>query len=218
MLLYLIGGLLCLSGIALFHFPLNFNSKRTLLQESFLSQQRTPLGSQHVFPLILEPRTELSLPEWIEWLDHHYSELEHLLEKHQAILFRNFPISDAYSFHDMVEATHLPAMDYIGGAAVRKQFTSRVVSSNESPPSEIIPFHHEMAQTPHPPTHSEFFLLHLRSIRFIFIVFFYCDLPAQTGGETPILSSTELYQRLLSDIPEFIREIETQGVKYIRTM
>ena len=41
---------------------------------------------------------------------------------------------------------------------------------------------------------------------------------AETGGETPVLSSTELYQRLLSEIPDFIHAIEEQGVKYIRTM
>jgi hypothetical protein len=35
--------------------------------------------------------------------------------------------------------------------------TDRVFTANESPSSENIPFHHEMAQTPHPPTHLFFF-------------------------------------------------------------
>lgn len=48
-----------------------------------------------------------------------------------------------------------------------QQVTPRVFTSNESPPSEKIPFHHEMAQVPEPPTH----------------LFFYCEVPTLTGGE-----------------------------------
>jgi Taurine catabolism dioxygenase TauD, TfdA family len=59
-----------------------------------------------------------------------------------------------------------------------------------------------MAQTPDPPTH----------------VFFYSDVVAATGGQTPILSSTELYSRLSKELPHFIEAIETLGVKYVRTM
>ena len=64
----------------------------------------------------------------------------------QAILFRGFPLRTAQDFHDVIEATGLLGMDYIGGAAVRTQITSRVFTANESPPSEKIPFHHEMAR------------------------------------------------------------------------
>ncbi len=41
-----------------------------------------------------------------------------------------------------------------------------VFTSNESPPSEPIPWHHEMAQTAHPPSH----------------ILFYCDVPALEGA------------------------------------
>lgn len=41
---------------------------------------------------------------------------------------------------------------------------------------------------------------------------------AETGGETPILSSTELYTRLAQELPDFIRAIEEHGVKYVRTI
>ena len=62
-------------------------------------------------------------------------------------------------------------MPYVGGAAVRTAVTPRVFTSNESPPSEKIPFHHEMEQVPQPPTH----------------LFFYCETPAASGGEVIIL-------------------------------
>ncbi len=92
----------------------------------------------------------------------------------QAILFRGFPVDDVNQFTQCVEATGLQGMDYVGGAAVRTQLTSRVFTANESPPSEKIPFHHEMSQVPEPPTH----------------LFFYCALPPSVGGEVQYLYIT----------------------------
>ena len=93
-------------------------------------------------------------------------------------------------------------MEYLGGAAVRTQLTDRVFTANESPASEKIPFHHEMAQTPAPPTH----------------LFFYCEQAASTGGETPILPSTEIYKDMFLKHPAFMEKLETLGLKYIRVM
>ena len=58
-------------------------------------------------------------------------------------------------------------MDYIGGAAVRKLVVGsvnrknnpQIVTTNESPPSEPIPFHHELAPTPNHPDNISFICL-----------------------------------------------------------
>lgn len=49
-------------------------------------------------------------------------------------------------FNDFVESFGFENFPYVGGAAVRRQLAPRVFTTNESPPSEKIPFHHEMAQ------------------------------------------------------------------------
>lgn len=49
-------------------------------------------------------------------------------------------------FNQFVEAFGFENFPYVGGAAVRRQLAPRVFTTNESPPSEKIPFHHEMAQ------------------------------------------------------------------------
>jgi hypothetical protein len=49
-----------------------------------------------------------------------------------------------------------------------------VFTANEAPPDQLIPFHHELAQVKHPPQY----------------LFFYCDLPSETGGETALIDST----------------------------
>ena len=35
----------------------------------------------------------------------------------------------------------------------------QVLTTNESPPESPIPFHHELAQTPNPPSHISFFCI-----------------------------------------------------------
>ena len=56
-------------------------------------------------------------------------------------------------------------MEYIGGAAVRKLIVGsenrmqdmQILTTNESPPSEPIRFHHELAQTEDYPDYISFF-------------------------------------------------------------
>lgn len=154
------------------------------------------------FPLVLSPAS-ISHVDIMDWLRRHQNEVDNLLRQHKAVFFRGFEsLSEVGDFHNAVEALDYATMDYVGGAAVRTQLTPRVFTANESPSSENIPFHHEMAQTPHPPTH----------------LFFFCDIPAQTGGETPILVSHEVYDRLREIHPHVLDDIEQTGVQYIRVL
>ena len=99
-------------------------------------------------------------------------------------------------------------MNYIGGAAVRNLIVGndqrmnnpQVLTTNESPPSEPIPFHHELAQTPNPPSH----------------ICFYCLANDAEGGSTPLIRSDMVYEYLSGKYPEFMEKIEKLGVKYIK--
>ena len=158
-----------------------------------------------VFPLTLVPAVagEPGSKESITtWLMGNRERVDGLLLEHKGILFRGFELSTADDFHDFVEALAYEDMEYTGGAAVRTQITPRVFTANESPASENIPYHHELAQTPNPPTH----------------VFFFCERPPTTGGATPILVSSEVYNRMNVKHPEFMEALEHLGVRYIRVM
>jgi hypothetical protein len=126
------------------------------------------------FPLCIspDPNSSITSETFQEWLISNRNELDDMLREYKAIYFCNFPLSNVHDFHDVVEATGYKNMPYVGGAAVRTAVTRRVFTANESPPSEKIPFHHEMAQVPHPPTH----------------LFFYCETPALQGGEVNVNS------------------------------
>jgi alpha-ketoglutarate-dependent taurine dioxygenase len=94
---------------------------------------------------------------------------------------------------------------YIGGNAVRREVPgtdNRVFTANESPPEKPIPFHHELAQTPDYPR----------------AILFFCEQPAETGGETPIVLSTAVYEALRAAHPEFVDKLEMHGVVYSRIM
>ncbi|CAG7881041.1 unnamed protein product [Brassica rapa] len=60
---------------------------------------------------------------------------------------------------------------------------------NESPPDQKIPFHHEMAQVPEFPSK----------------LFFYCEVEPNSGGETPLVLSHVVYERMKEKHPEFVR-------------
>lgn len=158
------------------------------------------------FPLSVEPIEGLvtqDKKQFLDWIANHKSELHQHLITHGAILFRDFPVSNAEVFEQMLNSTDYLNMPYVGGAAPREQVTeSRIVTANESPASEKIPFHHEMAQVPTPPGY----------------IYFYCEKSAEKGGATSILHSAEICQALFDINPEFARKIEEDGVRYVRVM
>lgn len=156
------------------------------------------------FPYCVTTNQFHSNDSFVEWLNTPSAreEIDQLLRQYKAIYFKNTILKNVQDFHDVINATGLLEMAYVGGAAVRTQITSRVFTSNESPASEKIPFHHEMSQVPEPPTH----------------LFFYCEIPSEIGGETPLLPSAQICKRMSDRFPEFMQQVEEQGVRYVRIM
>lgn len=158
------------------------------------------------FPLVVLPPNDSVASDtqaFEAWMATAKDDLHAKLIAHGAILFRGFPVSSADAFEAFLDMTDYENMPYVGGAAPRTQVTkSRIVTANESPATEKIPFHHEMAQTPHPPGY----------------IFFYCDIAPATGGATSILHSGEICQKFFDINYEFASKIEEQGVRYIRYM
>ncbi|NVK01312.1 MAG: TauD/TfdA family dioxygenase [Oceanospirillaceae bacterium] len=158
------------------------------------------------FPLLINPPSaEVAASEQasLKWISENRAELHSLLIKHGALLFRGFPVSSDDAFERMLDHTDYVNMPYIGGAAPRTQVTaSRIVTANESPASEKIPFHHEMAQVPTPPGY----------------IFFYCDIASPVGGATSLLHSAEICDAFFEIAPDFAAKVEAQGVRYVRVM
>jgi hypothetical protein len=127
-----------------------------------------------------------------------------------AVMFKGFEIVSGEEWASVLFQSGMKEMQYVGGAAVRKLIVGtegrlenpQVLTTNESPPSEPIPFHHELAQTPNPPSH----------------ICFYCAHNAAEGGSTPLIRSDLVYNYLLENHKEFTEKIEELGCKYVRTV
>ncbi|KAK1422495.1 hypothetical protein QVD17_25645 [Tagetes erecta] len=128
--------------------------------------------------------------------------LESILEKSGVILFRGFPVTSPDDFNDVVEAFGFPEFFYVGGRAPRSKVVGRVYTANESPLDQLIPFHHEMAYMPDFPAK----------------LFFFCDEEPGTGGETPIVLSHIVYEKMKEKHPEFVAQIEEHGLTYKKVM
>ncbi|XP_039144129.1 clavaminate synthase-like protein At3g21360 [Dioscorea cayenensis subsp. rotundata] len=170
--------------------------------ETRIQHQRTIGGV--LFPAVLSPRpgSELDLVRFTEAVKARKPQLESLLGSSGAVLFRGFPVLGALEFNRAVEAFGYEELPYVGGAAPRTNVVGRVFTANESPPDQKIPFHHEMAQVPEFPSK----------------LFFFCEEEPKCGGETPIVLSHYVYERMKDKFPEFVDRLEKHGLIYVRIL
>ncbi|KAI8903334.1 hypothetical protein EDD86DRAFT_250433 [Gorgonomyces haynaldii] len=148
-----------------------------------------------VFPMVMTPNAPKTAKEAVEWAKRNQASLAQELKKQGAILFRGFQLKSAEDFSDFVEALGAEPLPYIGGAAPRYTVYKDVHTTNESPPDQPIPFH-----LPSYPEH----------------IFFFCHVAPTQGGETPLVRSDILYERVNKQAPEFTQKLESEGVVYTR--
>jgi alpha-ketoglutarate-dependent taurine dioxygenase len=172
------------------------------MAEIKLPHQQTHYGIP--FPLALECQSQIPLDAATEWITENRADLLRQSQQHGAILFRGFPLETPEDFDRFVAAFNLPNFPYEQSLsnAVRIVKTPRVFTANEAPPTVNIFFHHEMAQTPIYPS----------------ILFFFCELAAQSGGATPICRSDVLWEQLSAQRPAFARDCESKGLRYTNVM
>ncbi|PIN26043.1 hypothetical protein CDL12_01211 [Handroanthus impetiginosus] len=188
--------------------PFSLSLKKMPENSTFFTQTRIPHQKTYggiVFPAVLSPSAGQSrdpsvlraaVKEQKPWLDS-------LLHKHGAILFRGFDsLGTASDFNKVVEAFGYEELPYVGGAAPRSNVVGRVFTSNESPPDQKIPFHHEMAQVPEYPAK----------------LFFFCEVEPAEGGQTPIVLSHIVYERMKEKYPDFVEKLENNGLIYTRVL
>ncbi|TWU04401.1 TauD/TfdA family dioxygenase [Stieleria varia] len=145
-----------------------------------------------------------TLEDTARWVAENREELLRLMRVHGAVALRGFPTSTVEAFDRVVSELQLENFPYKKSLsnAVRVNRTERVFSANEAPPEVRIFFHHEMAQTPLYPKY----------------IFFYCEIPAQSGGATPLCRSDLLFQKLAERCPEFAKTCEEKGLCYTNVM
>lgn len=146
-------------------------------------------------PLLVQARGE-----GIDLLDA-LAELRPLVEERlpvcAGILFRGFQVGAAERFREFAAGFGHPLLNYEFGSTPRSNVTGGVYTSTEYPPHQHIPLHNEQAYTREWPLK----------------IWFYCVQAAQSGGETPIADSREIYRRVDEGIR---RRFSERGLMYTR--
>lgn len=100
-------------------------------------------------------------------------------------------------FHALLNNMGCQLLDYEFGSTPRTELKSGVYSSTEYPEDQEILLHNEMSYTTRWPER----------------VWFFCEKPSTTGGETPIADSREVYRKL---DPKITKIFEEKKLLYIR--
>ncbi|KAK4590809.1 hypothetical protein RGQ29_021125 [Quercus rubra] len=179
------------------------------MSETFLESQipHQKLFDGIQFPLVLSPNPKSQTPPsslslFTQAIKTEKTFLDSVLHKSGAVLLRGFPVNTASDFNDVVEAFGFEELPYIGGAAPRNKVVGRISTTNDSPPDQKIPFHHEMAQVTTFPSK----------------LFFFCEVEPGSGGETPIVLSHLVYEKVKERHPEFVEQLEEHGLLYTRVI
>jgi alpha-ketoglutarate-dependent taurine dioxygenase len=157
--------------------------------------QTSSLPPGEGLPLLVTPSVGgLDLAHWIETNREH---VDGLLLKHGALLFRRFDVSTPAEFRRIATAFSGELLNYNEPSSPRSRISENIYTSTEYPADQWIQLHNEMSYTSTWPQK----------------VFFFCSLPAESGGETPLAYSRKVFE-LLS--PKLREKFVEKGVMYVR--
>jgi alpha-ketoglutarate-dependent taurine dioxygenase len=154
-----------------------------------------PLFAGGSLPLLVQPRVQgLDLTIWAAG-QRAFVE-EHLL-RHGGLLFRGFAVERPAQLESFIHAVSGEALEYRERSSPRSTVEGRVYTSTDYPPSFPIFLHNENSYQSTWPLK----------------IFFYCQQPAASGGETPIADC----RRVFAAIDPRVRDrFVEKGWMYVR--
>lgn len=153
------------------------------------------LNASGGLPWVVEPAVPGVDP--IRWARQHLDHLEQKVLQYGAVLFRNFSVASLEDFNELIGVLSPGALEYMFRASPRTRVGGNIYTSTDYPADQLIFPHNEHSYSP----------------RFPLRLFFYCDQPSETGGETPIGST----RRVMELVPPEIRErFRARKVLYVR--
>lgn len=158
-------------------------------QESACDVRPDPL------PLIVTPTGGTRHLE--SWAAAHRTAIDDGLRRHGAVLLRRFHVGGIDAFRDVVNLLGGDVERYTYRSTPRTEIGNGVYTSTEYPAAKSIPFHNENSY----------------ATRWPRWLFFYCELPSLSGGETPIADSFRVFDRIPAEVRDrFI----AKRVMYVR--
>ncbi len=131
------------------------------------------------------------------WALEHKKLIEDEILKYGGILLRNFGLYSLSEFNRFVQVLAPNLLEYIYRSTPRTRLGGKIYTATEYPADRTIPLHNENAYSRSWPNK----------------IFFFSVLVASEGGETPIVDSRNIYQKIDSEIR---KKFEEKGVLYVR--
>lgn len=154
------------------------------------------LFGDRTLPLLVQPTVDgIDLKTWAR---ENRDFVETNLLKHGAVLFRGFDIKSIHEFEEIIGSmSKSGAVEYTFRASPRSRVEGNIYTSTDYPADQPIFPHNEHSYSP----------------QFPLRIFFYCAIPAEEGGETPIGDCRRIFARIPKDIVERFKK---KGIMYVR--
>src|SRR5260370_14373904 len=158
-----------------------------------------PSFADKPLPLLVEPGNGVSNcpADLLIWLDEHKSWLDDQLYRCGAVLLRGFGIATDQDFEPLCRKLVPELKLYLEGNSPRRHTSDFVYTSTNYPAEFNISMHSELSYVSSPPQR----------------LFFYCQVPAAKGGETPLTDCRRVLDLL---DPAGLRRFEERGIKYVQ--
>lgn len=154
------------------------------------------------FPIVYEPADAPRAgagPDALPWARAQRATLEGELRRHGALLLRGFAVEGALAFREIVRLFAPELLGYEGGDSPREAVTDRVYTSTEYPASAPILLHNELSYCREYPS----------------IIAFYCEVPPEVGGATPLADCRQVLRAL---DPELVERFRARRIRYVQNL
>jgi alpha-ketoglutarate-dependent taurine dioxygenase len=154
-----------------------------------------PLSQRAGGPVQLRPVG--LVPDPVDWLRVNGRFVNELINEHGAVVLRDFGFNSVSDFSKAAQTLCPTLLDYVNRSTPRTRLGGKIFTATDYPADKSIPLHNESSYATSWPRR----------------ILFYCALPAQEGGETPIADAIGVYARIDREIRE---KFERLGVLYVR--
>jgi amino acid adenylation domain-containing protein len=143
-----------------------------------------PQNGEGRLPLIMRPAMNgVNLARWAE---RNRAVIENRLLHHGALLFYGFDLGTATEFRSFVKAVYGDPLEYQERSSPRTRVGDQIYTSTDYPEDQSIFPHNE----------------HSYSQTFPLKLFFFCETPALSGGQTPLADTRKIFARLSPQLRE----------------
>ncbi len=171
------------------------------LQSKPVPFETSLLPSGDALPFVIRPGDpkRRGKKELVKLIEDERAMIDAKVLEHGGVLFRGFAVDSAKEFEQVAQALIPSLKPYVEGQSPRTKIRGNVYTSTEYPKQLKITLHSELSYVKDPPPN----------------LVFYSLIPADKGGETPIVDVRRVYEKM----PAALREkFETRNVKYVKNM